>query len=208
MKKKILLLLALVTLAGSAAQAKLKIGIRAGANMTKANLDGPVSDLFKSSTRPGYFVGPTLELNTGFLGLGFDIAALYENKRLNLDNTMTGASDSQSLHYIDIPLNLRWTLSLGKLGVYAATGPQIAWNVGGKLMQFLLDNNYDINKSTFSWNVGGGINLGKHFRLGYTYNIAIGQTAEQKNIVNTVGTAIDNAKLKSNSHQVHLTYFF
>ncbi len=207
MKKKILLLLALVTLAGSAAQAKLKFGIRAGANMTKANLDGSVSDLFKSSTRPGYFVGPTLELSTGFLGLGFDIAALYENKRLNLDNA-AGESDSQSLHYIDIPLNLRWTLSLGKIGVYAATGPQIAWNVGGKLMQFLQENNYDINKSTFSWNVGGGINLGKHFRLGYTYNIAIGQTAELKNIVNTALTTVENAKLKSNSHQVHLTYFF
>ena len=206
MKKRSLLLLTLICLASSVANAQFRFGVRAGANLTKANLDGTISELFKSETRPGFFLGPTLEYTIPGLGLGLDLSAYYENKSLNLERT-SSESLSQTLHYLDVPLNVRWNISLGLIGVYAATGPQLAWKLGKDIDTILADGEYKFKKSAFSWNVGAGVNFG-HLRVGYTYNIAIGNTVDLKSIKDTYGSVIDNAKLRNNTHQIHFTYFF
>ena len=207
MKKNTLLLLALLMGTCLSVQAQVKFGLRAGLNMTKTNLDTSVKSLFKSETSPGFFVGPSLEFTLPIVGLGFDVSALYDNRKLTIENSL-GTSESTTIHNVSVPLNLHWNINiLPGYGLYAATGPQVSWNIGNKLGG-IFSTDYKLRNSTLSWNIGGGFNLGPQFQLGYTYNVGIGSTGELTNIKEGYDTFSKNSKLKSNTHQIHITYFF
>jgi hypothetical protein len=131
-------------------------------NISGADLD--------SDNRTGFFVGPMAEFTLPVIGLGVDAALLYDNKSVKVD------SESKSLHYIDIPINVKYTIGLGSLAsVYGATGPQFSYNIGNKKW-----NGVDLDDSDFSWNIGAGVKLLGHLQVGYNYNIALGNTAEFK----------------------------
>ena len=176
------------------AQAQLKFGVKAGLNVSKVSISGADLD---SDNRTGFFVGPMAEFTLPVIGLGVDAALLYDNKSVKVD------SESKSLHYIDIPINVKYTIGLGSLAsVYGATGPQFSYNIGGKS---ILDGSYALNDSDFSWNIGAGVKLLGHLQVGYNYNIALGKTAEVKdaNAIDFVGKSF-----KNNTHQISVAYMF
>ena len=176
------------------AQAQLKFGVKAGLNVSKASLDKGV---LSADNRTGFFVGPMAEFTLPVIGLGVDAALLYDNKSVKV------YSESKSLDYIDIPINVKYTIGLGSLAsVYGATGPQFSYNIGGKS---ILDGSYALNDSDFSWNIGAGVKLLGHLQVGYNYNIALGKTAEVKdaNAIDFVGKSF-----KNNTHQISVAYMF
>lgn len=180
------------------AQAQLKFGVKAGLNVSKASIDKGV---FSSDNRTGFFVGPMAEFTLPIIGLGVDAALLYDNKSVKVG--AEGESASSTLHYIDIPINVKYTIGLGSLAsVYGATGPQFSYNIGGKS---ILDGSYALNDSDFSWNIGAGVKLLGHLQVGYNYNIALGKTAEVKdaNAIDFVGKSF-----KNNTHQISVAYMF
>ncbi len=196
------------------AQAKFGFGVKAGLNVSKVKFD---KSLVESDNRAGFFIGPTAELTIPLLGLGVDASLLYNNRSIKAVMPIYGTenetpvefeSDTEHLHYLDIPINLKYTLGLGSMAaVYAATGPQFSFNVGdGKLFK----NSYKLNKSDFSWNVGAGVKLFKHLQVGYNYNIAIGKTAELKDdgVAGTVWNVIGGKDFKTNTHQISIAYMF
>jgi hypothetical protein len=137
------------------------------------------------------------EFTLPVIGLGVDAALLYDNKSVKVD------SESKSLHYIDIPINVKYTIGLGSLAsVYGATGPQFSYNIGGKS---ILDGSYALNGSDFSWNIGAGVKLLGHLQVGYNYNIALGKTAEVKDsqLTDYIGKSF-----KNNTHQISVAYMF
>lgn len=210
MKKNILsiLMLAVAMFCHADLNAQVRFGIRAAVNATKANISGNWKDNLTAEGRPGFLVGPTIEIGLP-LGLGVDGAILYENKNVYLTNG-NSTSASGSLHYIDIPINARFTLGFGKsFGVFVATGPQYSWNISGSFKEFAKED-HTFKNSLFSWNVGAGVNFSRHIRLGYTYNIGIGNTAEITNARKLWDGIFDNSDLNfsTNSHQVQFTYFF
>lgn len=175
------------------AQAQLKFGVKAGLNVSKVSISGADLD---SKNRTGFFVGPMAEFTLPIVGLGIDAALLYDNKSVKVE------SESKNLHYIDIPINVKYTIGLGSLAsVYGATGPQFSYNIGNKKWYGV-----DLNDSDFSWNIGAGVKLLGHLQVGYNYNIALGNTAEFKE-TDAMGK-IDKIKMKNNTHQISVAYMF
>ena len=202
---------AIAFIAAVPAQAQFKFGVRAGLNISKMSFK---FDGLSTDNRTGFFAGVSGEFTLPIIPLGFEASVLYDRRTvLDFNDDATGTKN-KALEYIAIPINIKYSVGLGSVAnVYAATGPQFSFNIGGKK---LWDNpafSYDLKKSEFYWNVGAGVRLFNHLQIGYTYNIALGNTAElsPKAVMDVV--ADETKKLiggngKTNSHQIALTYWF
>lgn len=198
--KRFFYLITLLMLIASTASAQVKFGIKGGLNIAKASFN---KEVLSSDNKAGFFVGPMVDVKVPGVGVGFDLALQYNNKKTKIDN---GAeSESVTVQKIEVPINLKWAFGNDKVfSVYAATGPQISWNVGSNSLKEIIGYNYNFKNCMFSWNVGAGFTIVKHFRVGYTYNIAVNETA-----VLTIPSMDDlSIKHKENSHQVFVAYLF
>ena len=201
MKKLLSTLMVIACLAlAIPAQAQIKFGVKGGLNVSKLHLS---EETFKSDNKTGFFIGPTAEFTLPLLGLGIDASALYNQFGVDSEE---GTSTKKS---IEIPINLRWTVGFSSLiGVYIATGPQYSWYIGDK--NFGLNGDGEslgdivaMNTSSFSWNVGVGINAFSHLQLGVTYNIPLGNTAEIDGL-----STLKKMDVKNNNWQVRVAYMF
>lgn len=197
-----IIMVAVAMFMATPANAQFKFGVKAGLNVSKVSFD---KDVTKNAieSRTGFFVGPMAEFTVPIIGLGADVAVLYDNKGVEVDGV------SETLQYIDIPINVKYSIGLGSIaGVYVATGPQFSYNIGGKK---IFDNSYSLKSSEFSWNVGAGVKLLGHLQIGYNYNIGIGKTGEMDSAlgetVGVVGKFI-NGDVKNNTHQISVAYLF
>lgn len=184
-------------------QAQVKFGVKAGLNVNNVSLKN-VHDNIDEKNRNGFFAGLTADVTIPLVGLGADVSLLYDNRCVGL--TEEGEHHNKTLHYISLPINAKYTIGFSSLAsVYLATGPQFSWNVGGRNWKDWGDTDgWALKKSVFSWNVGLGATVLKHFRVGYNYNIGLGNTGEVT-VLDTAGNAI-KGKLKNNVHQISLTY--
>ncbi len=179
------------------AQAQIKFGVKAGLNMTKFSLNAGKENL-KSDNTSGFFAGVQAETTIPLVGIGAEVGLMYDHRKLELGD------GNKNLDYIAVPVNLKYTYGFSSLAsVYVATGPQFSWNVGGKQ---LFKNTYSLKSSEFSWNIGAGATVVSHLRVGYNYNIGIGETAELS-LLDT-GGKLFKGKLKNNSHQISVAYIF
>lgn len=187
------------------AQAQVQFGVKAGLNVNKVSLSD-VGSNFDGENRTGFFAGVTADITLPIVGLGADISLLYDNKVAG--TSVNDKEVNKTLQYIDIPINIKYTLGFSSLAsVYLATGPQFAFNIGDRSWALSdLNKDWELKKSEFSWNVGAGVTVRSHIRIGYNYNIAIGKTAEFK--VEALGKDLVKGKLKNNTHQISLTYLF
>lgn len=185
------------------ASAQFKWGLEAGVNMSKIQVSGD-GGLFDSSNRTGWFVGPKAQVVMPVIGLGIDASILYSQKYMKLEADGE-SSPNKSLPYLEIPINLRYNYGFSSLvGIYLATGPQYNWYLGGRGLTFDGYNIGHLERSTFSWNVGAGVNLLGHLQLGVTYNIALGETGQIRDVVDAAH-AFD---MRNNTWQVRLAYLF
>ena len=153
------------------AKAQLQFGFKGGINVTEMSFD---ENVFKSSNRLGYFIGPTVKFTLPVTGIGIDISGLYEKKTTKVNGK---AIDQEN---IIIPANVR--LNLGTVaGIYLAAGPQFAFNIGDDEFKWNKDgveNTFQLKKSYLSINLGAGIFFSKHFEVGFVYNIGVSNTGE------------------------------
>lgn len=188
------------------ANAQLKFGVKGGLNITNMSLS---NDVFETSNRTGFFIGPTIKFTLPIVGLGIDASALYDQREgeVNVeadDNTIVSTKLKQKA--INIPINLRYDIGLGSLAaVYLAAGPQFGFNVGDKNQSLYKDvAEWRLNTSNFSVNVGAGVMLLSHLQIGANYNIVCGKTGEI--------TVLDGAKSvlrgRSNTWQISAAYYF
>ena len=207
MKKNILSLAALVAafLLAMPSQAQVQFGVKGGLNLNSVSMKDMSANL-KGDNRTGFFAGVTADVTIPVLGLGADVSLLYDNKVLGVSDE--SGDHNKTLHYVALPINAKYTIGLSSLAsVYLATGPQFSWNVGSKSWAPThITEGWELKKSEFSWNVGAGATVLGHVRVGYNYNIGIGETAETT-VWNAAGKAV-TGKLKNNTHQISLTYLF
>ena len=201
--KKIFTLVTLVValFAANTANAQLKFGLKGGLNITNMSFD---KDVANQSNQEGFFVGPTVKFSIPVVGLGFDLAALYDQRDAKIDDTTV------SQRSINIPLNLRYNIGLGDLAsVYLAAGPQFGFNVGSKNIGIVDEvSNFKFKDSNLSVNLGAGVNLISHLEIGFCYNIACGKTGDfevQKGVLEGVSNVV---KAKNNSWQISAAYYF
>ena len=226
MKKNILSLAVIVAALAFAlpSQAQIKFGVKAGLNVNSFSVKNLPVNLDKKN-RNGFFAGVTADVTVPIVGLGADISLLYDNRCIGMGgyegydldtNTPEGdyIESHKTFHYVSLPINAKYTVGLSSLAsVYVATGPQFSWNIGDRHWRAgSIDDvedwqeGWELKSSQFSWNVGCGATVLSHVRIGYNYNIALGNTAEMT--VWSAGKDAIKGKLKNNTHQISLTYLF
>lgn len=172
------------------AQAQVKFGLKGGLDVSK--LDNKVGD-----NTTGFFVGPMVDVTLPIIGLGIDVAALYSQSGLDVNN-----KNSEKLKSVEIPVNLKWTLGLGStLGVYVAAGPQFGFSINDGWKQLMEES----NKSFVSVNVGAGLKLLRHLQVGVNYNIGASKLGDM--IVESSDGDL-HSSIRKNSWQVSLAYMF
>ena len=99
MKKVLtLIIFAFVMLFPVRSAAQLQFGVKGGLNITEMKLS---DEVFDSSNRNGFFIGPTLKFKVPIIGLGVDASALYDQREGKVEGENV---KSKSL---SIPVNAR-----------------------------------------------------------------------------------------------------
>ena len=200
--KRIFTLLVLLSAMTMAVQAQgVKFGVKGGLDVTSMSFDEKV---FDTSNKAGWFIGPTLQVSLP-AGLGADIAAFYDQKQTEVN------SESIKMKSILVPVNVRYKFGLGSTaGIYVAAGPQFGFNVGDDEFKWNKDNvenTFQLKKSNFSINLGAGVYVTKHLEVGFTYNIAMGKTADASWKA-AADAAFKKDDTKAKSWQISAAYFF
>ena len=182
------------------AKAGINFGIKGGYNITNFSFS---EDVIAKDNQQGFFIGPSLKIGIPVLPIGFEIAALYDQR----DAKLGGEKISQKS--INIPINVRYELGLGDMaGIYVAAGPQFGFNIGDKSFSFDDVADYKLKDSNLSINLGAGLRLVKHLEIGFNYNIALGKTGEF-NVIDGAGEALGiNGNGKANAWQISAAYYF
>ena len=171
-------------------QAQIKFGLKGGLDISK--WDTKVSD-----NTTGFFVGPMLDVTLPIIGLGFDVAALYSQSGIDVNN-----KSSEKLKSVEIPVNLKWTLGLGStFGVFIAAGPQFGFSINDGWKQLMEES----NKSFVSVNVGAGLKLLRHLQVGVNYNIGASKLGDM--IVDSSEGKLRSG-IRKNSWQVSWAHMF
>ena len=184
------------------AKAGINFGIKGGYNITNFSFS---EDDLSSTNRSGFFIGPSVKIGIPVLPIGFEVAALYDQRDAKLSTTANG-EETLSQKSINIPVNIRYELGLGDMaGIYVAAGPQFGFNIGDKKFSFSNANDYEMKDSNLSLNLGAGIRLVSHLEIGFNYNIALGKTGEF-NEVDGAKNLVGNGK--ANAWQISAAYYF
>lgn len=201
MKYQLKILLLVLALLPVTCMAQLKFGVKGGLNLTKLSLN--TNDI--KTNRNGFFVGPTLLFQLPVLGLGFDVAALYDQREARIgDDPVTDIKQKS----VAVPVNLRLAFAPDSpLSLFVFAGPQFNFNLNDQ--KKLLDSarEWRFKKSTMSVNVGGGAMLFKHLQLSVDYNIVCGETATI-NSLQEVADHVKEHKAKAHAWQVALAVYF
>ncbi|HZK68151.1 MAG TPA: outer membrane beta-barrel protein, partial [Paludibacter sp.] len=125
-RKNFLMLMTLLYSTGIFAQ----LGIKAGLNMANEirSFDQPdVAASFKSSNLTGYQIGLVYQAMPKKSGMGLEIGALLSQKgssfhfdSINVNNVLRNGY--KEINYLEVPLNIRYHLILGLVGVYGFGG--------------------------------------------------------------------------------------
>ena len=184
----------------------LKIGVKAGLNVSDFHFS---SEVFDKSNQIGWFIGPTVKFTLPIVGLGMDASVLYDYRSAKLNYATVEQTVKQQ--QLSIPVNLRYSIGLGgTANIFFFGGPQIAFNVGDKDYQWNKSSNYALKNSNFSVNLGFGVTALRHLQVSANYNIACGNTADVTwKTATDVATSIFHKKSSRNSSwQLGIAYFF
>ena len=178
MKKAISILFVMALMAVTNVQAQgIYFGFKGGLNNTKLN-----TDLENVNTKSGYgwFIGPTLKVNI-LPFLGVQAAALYSQTSSKINDERIKQKS------VLVPLHLRLNLQIGaESGLFLATGPQFAFNVGDDEFSWKDTSTYNttfqLRKSNFSWNFGVGVTLIKNVELSFDYSLGLAKTGDLEHL--------------------------
>ena len=179
MKKYFVVILMAIVVA-MPSRAQVRFGLKGGLNLTQMSVsNSSVEDMFKN--KAGYFAGPTIKIALPIVGLGIDVAALYDYREAEIEvsntqnNTVTEKLKQQS---IQVPINVRYGVGLGSTAnLFIFAGPQFGFNVGDKDKK-LFDEaaEWTLRSSNVSANVGLGLLLMDYLQLSANYSMALGET--------------------------------
>lgn len=205
MKKLLLSLAVMISAVTVSAQDTKAItwGVEAGMNVN--SLSFSKAD-FESDNRLGFFVGGKAKFRVPLLGFGADAAVLYNLNGAEFHDILNSEVRSKNLSYLEIPVNVRYSFGIKAISIYVATGPQFNYCLSSSST---LDDLYggaleSFSRSTWGWNVGGGVELFSRLQVGVTYTIPISDNGELG--LANLPNAITNFKQKT--VKVRLAYFF
>lgn len=193
----------------SEADAQVKFGVKGGWNLSSLKLN---DDMFTSDNKNGFFIGPMMKMSLPLTGLGFDIAALYDQReaKMRYADDVIGSDLSRRTTIkqktIDVPVNLRYSIGLASLAnVYFFGGPQWSINVGDENFKWDSVSSYTLKKNTLSFNIGAGLTFLQHIQASVNYNIEASKSGKME-----IERLDDGDWVKGRNHtwQVSLGYWF
>jgi hypothetical protein len=103
-------------------------------------------------------------------------------------------------------VNFRYSFGIKAIAIYVATGPQFNYCLSSNsTLDALYGNNLEsFSRSTWGWNVGGGVELFRRLQVGVTYTIPISDNGELE--IADATNIFTNFKQKT--VKVRLAYFF
>ena len=185
----------------------IQIGAKGGFDLTSMEFSS--GDLDKSN-RAGFFIGPSMRIDTPVMGLSVDVSALYDQRNIKV-GTRTLTQES-----LVVPANARFGVSIGDLlGIFVSAGPQLSYNLGKSSFQWEDIDHYrkhfTFQETTLSINLGAGAKIGGNLEAGISYNVPLGKTADFT--WDTLASELQDldmhtAKSKTNAWRISVSYYF
>ena len=162
-------------------------GVKGGVTLSSLSFKGDFTENFSSDNRAGFFIGPMANVNLP-LGFNVDAALMYAYDLVDYDNSKGGVTEKR--HMLEIPVNLKWRISLAKaIGIYFTAGPDFVFNLnkGGAIEDFIkqslegegVDHHLLKNETkslSMGVGLGAGIELFSHLNIGFNYIIPVDYT--------------------------------
>lgn len=198
--------------------AKAQLGIRAGVNLASeiTSFDNEsLKNSFKTSNLTGYQVG--LVYQTNFNKLGLEVGALLSQKgsvyQMDTTATLTGnlTEAYKKINYINIPVNLRYTINVGPVGVFGLAGLYGDYALNGKTAYEAIKiekeesfNNF-MDRLDYGCTLGIGVQAFQKFQLAANWSTAFLKKDASKSFYE-----FTNYQLPSRSRifSINLTYLF
>ena len=202
MKKNIIILCVLSFVLTSTVRSDTRLGVKAGVNLANFFIN---ENALRTSNFTGYQVGPIVEFKLPVVGMGFDIAMLYNQQGLKFKFHDIDFEERQST--LDVPVNLKFKFGLYEsLWGYLTAGPYVSFKLKGYDFSSMPENiRNELKNESFGAgiNLGGGIELFEHLQIGVNYRI--GLTDDYKSLNSST---IDELKSKTKIWSVTAIYFF
>jgi len=158
-------------------QAQFRFGIKAGLDVSTLHFN---DNLFDSSNRAGFTGGLMCEFTVPVIGVGFDLSAMYvrRNSQFMVDNEI----EKNNRDYIEIPLNLKYKLSIPAIGniitPFITTGPSVAFLTSRRAVSEAYHN----KACDFAWNFGFGVQLLNKLQVAASYGLGLTKALEEIDI--------------------------
>jgi hypothetical protein len=196
--KKIIVLLTVLIIAINA-DAQIKLGIKAGLNISdmsfssKKGVGENIDDLF--ANRNGWHLGMAMKMKFPLFPLTLQPELLFSTK---------GAEDL-TLNYIEIPINLQWGISLGKIRPYAELSPYFSYLIGGRPK-----GSNTLIVSSNDWDGGVGLGVGIDIwklQISGKYVWGLGKVGDITIVDNDGTTILGSSSFRNRYLQISLGYF-
>lgn len=190
-----------------------QIGIKAGINMANEikSLSGDaIVAGFSTENLTGYEVGLVAQFNPKKSGIGAEIGFMLSQKGFSFSDSVSVIDvvkkGYKELNYIEVPLNLKYCLKLGFIGVFGYGGFYAGYALNGKVVDETEDVSQDISfqkmidRSDYGYNLGMGIEFFKKIQFGANWSQGLKKSVFEVN---------QNTDPRSNRvYSVTLTYLF
>ncbi len=167
-----------------------QLGIKAGVNMANeitSFSQQAIADGFSSKNLTGYQIGLVYQLMPKKSGLGVEIGALISQKGSTFSDTITVTDfikqGYKELNYLEVPLNLRYRLKLGFVGIYAFGGVYGGYMLSSKVGDETNNTTQQQSLGTFSdrmdygYDLGAGLELFSKIQFGASWSQGLKNTA-------------------------------
>ncbi|MBR1551188.1 MAG: PorT family protein [Muribaculaceae bacterium] len=192
---KCLMLCLTFLLASLPAHAQFRLGVKAGLAINHLKFD---RNIIKNDNRAGFTAGVTAEFNLP-LGFGFDAAVMYTHR----NNVLSGSTDTYKRDYIEIPVHLKYKLSIvglnNVLTPMAFAGPNFAF-----LAHESRQERWDNRSTVTSLDLGFGVELLRHLQLSACYSMGLSRALKQVGMSSN-GEEIDG---RDRTWTIAAAYFF
>ena len=212
--KKFFALVVLLATISMTAQAQINFGVKGGLNLAKLSLN---ESAIGADNQVGFHIGPTVKFTIPVIGLGFDAAALFDQRSSNVEarNAETGVITSTKVKQqsLQIPINVRYGFGIGDVAnIFVFAGPQFGFNLGDKETSIWDDAaSWTFRSSFLTANAGLGAMFLNHLQVSVNYNFALGKTGDvqvQNWKAESVGKNGEKFDGKMNCWQLSVAYYF